>query len=250
MRKLRVLLLVLAAFACARPSGSSPPISSASAEPTKPNGSAPASETGQADVSSPAPASSVTRARRTWDFESDAESALPAGFSFGRTGRGREGRWTVRADGGEHVLAQLDTDDTNFRFPIAVANDPLLRDVRVSVRCKMLSGETDRACGLVARYANEDNYFVTRANALEDNIRLYTVREGQRSEIASFDGKVTPNTWHEYRFELRGDKLEVFWDGRRVIEHRDSTFAAAGRAGVWTKADSLTYFDDFAVEAL
>ena len=243
MRNSLVLLLVLAALACSRRSGNAPPASSRSPEPTKPVAPL-GSETAQADASSPA-----TGARRKWHFESDAENASPPGFSFGRTGRGREGRWIVRSDGGEKVLAQIDTDDTNFRFPIAVANEPVLRDVRVSVRCKMLSGETDRACGLIARYADAENYFVTRANALEDNIRLYTVREGRRSEIASFDGKVAPNTWHDYRFELRGDHLEVYWDGKRVIDHRDSTFAAAGRAGVWTKADSLTYFDDFAVEA-
>lgn len=114
----------------------------------------------------------------------------------------------------------------------------------------MVSGEVDRACGLVARYADRDNYFVTRANALENNVRLYTVRNGNRSELASFSGAVTANTWHDYRFELRGDNLEVFWDGTRVIDHRDSTFTAPGRTGVWTKADSVTYFDDFVVEPL
>jgi hypothetical protein len=185
-----------------------------------------------------------------WDFERDAVNAPPSGFSFGRTGRGRDGRWIVREEGGAKVLAQLDVDDTNFRFPIAVANEPSHADVRVGVRCKMVSGKVDRACGLVARYADRDNYFVTRANALENNIRLYTVREGSRSELASFTGTVTADAWHDYRFELRGDHLEVFWDGTRVIDHRDSTFAAPGRAGVWTKADSVTYFDDFVVESL
>jgi hypothetical protein len=148
------------------------------------------------------------------------------------------------------VLAQLDADDTDNRFPVAVANEPSLRDVRVSVRCKMVSGRVDQACGLVARYRDENNYFITRSNALENNIRLYTVQGGQRHQLASWSGTVTPNAWHEYRLEIRGDHLVVFWDGRKVIDHHDSTFTDAGRVGVWTKADSVTYFDDLRAEPL
>jgi hypothetical protein len=154
------------------------------------------------------------------------------------------------APSGGHVLAQLDADDTNHRFPVAVANGPSLRDVRVSVRCKVVSGRVDQACGLVARYRDEHNYFVTRANALEDNVRLYTVRDGRRRELASWSGRVTPNVWHEYRLDVRGDHLEVFWDAQRLLDHRDDTFTEAGGIGLWTKADSVTYFDDLRVEPL
>jgi hypothetical protein len=193
-------------------------------------------------------------AGQTFAFDADGIDNAPAGFVFGRTGRGAQGRWLVRSDpgspSGPNVLAQLDPDDTNFRFPIAVATKPKLADVRVSVRCKIVSGRVDRACGLVARYANENNYLLTRANALENNVRLYTVKGGRRDELGSFDTSVTVGTWHQYRFELRRDHLQVFWDDKRVLEHRDSTFTAAGLAGVWTKADSVTYFDDLVVEAL
>ncbi len=134
-------------------------------------------------------------------------------------------------------------------FPIAVLDAPVLRDVRVIARCKMVSGSVDQACGLVARYRDENNYYITRANALEDNIRLYTIRDGQRRQLASWSGRVTPNAWHEYRLEVRGDHLEVFWNGQRVLDHHDATFAEPGRAGVWTKADSVTYFDDLRAEA-
>jgi hypothetical protein len=114
----------------------------------------------------------------------------------------------------------------------------------------MVKGRVDQACGLVARYANPENYLITRANALENNIRLYTVKGGKRDELASFDTKVTAAVWHEYRFELRGDQLQVFWDGSSVLDHHDSTFTEAGLAGVWTKADSVTYFDDLMIEPL
>jgi hypothetical protein len=193
-------------------------------------------------------------AARTWAFDDGAANAAPVGFAFGRTGSGRQGRWVVRevtgAPSGTNVLAQLDADDTNFRFPVAVASEPSLRDVRVSVRCKAVSGRVDQACGLVARYRDEGNYFVTRANALENNIRLYTVRGGQRHQLASWSGTVTPDAWHDYRLEIRGDHLEVFWDGQKVLDHHDTTFTDAGRVGVWTKADSVTYFDDLQAEAL
>jgi hypothetical protein len=186
-------------------------------------------------------------------FDTGAVNAAPAGFSFGLTGKGRPGKWLVEAaagaPSGANVLAQTDPDDTNYRFPVAVLNEPVSKDVRVSVRCKLISGRVDQACGLVARYRDENNYFITRANALEDNIRLYAVQNGKRSEIASRDIEVTPNVWHDYRFELRGDHLQVFWNGERVLDHRDGTFAEAGRCGVWTKADSITHFDNLKIEA-
>jgi hypothetical protein len=213
----------------------------AAVEPTTPGPSSAASAAPQA----------TARART---FDDDAVGAPPPGFSFGRTGGGAVGRWVVRAEAGApsgpNVLAQLDTDDTDLRFPVAVMNEPSLRDVRVSVRCRTVSGRVDQACGLVARYRDENNYYLTRANALEDNIRLYTVQGGQRHQLASWSGRVTPTAWHEYRLEARGDHLEVSWDGQRVLDLHDATFGEAGRAGVWTKADSVTYFDDLRAEAL
>lgn len=198
-----------------------------------------------------APAPSATAWSRS--FDDDALNAAPGGFSYGRTGGGRVGRWIVYgeegAPKGAHVLAQLDTDDTDDRFPVAVLNEPVLKDVRLSVRCKMVSGRVDQACGLVARYLDENNYFVTRANALEDNIRLYAVRDGTRRQLASWKGRITPQTWHDYRLEVRGDHLEVYWDGQRVLDHHDPTFKDAGRV-VWTKADSVTLFDELRAEAL
>ncbi len=188
----------------------------------------------------------------TFSFNADPVGARPNGFVFGRTGGGRAGRWVVQADGSAksapNVLAQLDADATNFRFPVAVTAQEQPANVAVSVSCKMLSGRVDQACGLVLRYRNENNYLITRANALEDNVRLYTVKDGRREELASHDVKVTPSAWHAYRFEARDEVLRVFWDGALVIEHRDKTFVSAGAAGVWTKADSVTTFDDLVVE--
>lgn len=191
---------------------------------------------------------------RTWSFDAEKVDASPAGFSFGRTGSGVQGRWVVRAEKGApsagNVLAQLDADDTDDRFPVAVADAPSLRDLRVSVKCKPVSGKVDQACGLVFRYRDENNYYVTRANALENNVRLYYVKDGRRRQFASWSGKVSSGAWHELRAEARGDHFEIFWDGKRVIDARDKTLADAGKAGLWTKADSVTYFDDLSAASL
>jgi hypothetical protein len=207
------------------------------------------SSPGGAPVVATSPSSARTRT-----FDDETVDAQPTAFLFGRTGSGRVGKWVVRAEvgspSGTNVLAQVDTDDTDGRFAIAVMNEPLLKDVRVSAQCKAVSGRVDQACGLVARYSDENNYLVTRANALEGNVRLYFVRAGQRHQLASWSGKVTANAWHEYRMDIVGDHIQVFWNGQPVIDHHDKTFTEAGRAGVWTKADSVTYFDDLRLEPL
>jgi hypothetical protein len=188
-----------------------------------------------------------------WDFETDAPGQPLSGFSFSRTGNGGIGKWTVRAEkdapSGIHVLAQLDADSTSNRFPIAVAEGILVHDFRLSVRCKPMSGKVDQACGLVFRYLDENNYYVTRANALEDNVRFYHVIAGKRSELASWSGRVTSGSWHELNVNAKGDLFEISWDGKKVIEARDKTFSQTGKIGLWTKADSVTYFDDLTVEA-
>ena len=225
------------------------PATASSTTSARPAGPAP--ETAKAPTEASA---SPGSANQTFNFDSDRADAVPAGFSFGRTGSGPPGRWIVRAEpdapSRPHVLAQLDADDTDFRFPIAVADAPSLRDARSSVRCKMVSGRVDQACGLVFRYQDENNYFITRANALENNIRFYTVKDGKRRQLASWSGRVAASAWHEYVVEVRGDHVQIFWNGAKVLDHRDASFPDAGRVGVWTKADSVTYYDDLRVEGL
>lgn len=189
---------------------------------------------------------------RQWDFEESREGSAPLGFSFAKTGSGRLGQWVVNthpdATSGTKVLAQVDPDPTDFRFPMAVVDEPLLADLRLSVRCKPVSGNVDQACGLVFRYQDGNNYYVTRANALEQNVRLYKVVEGKRQQFASWNGSVTGGTWHELGVEATGDHFTVSWDGQRVIDAYDQTFSQPGNIGLWTKADSITYFDDLRVE--
>jgi hypothetical protein len=190
---------------------------------------------------------------RTWSFETDRADAPPAGFAFEKTDGGAPGRWIVRAESdapsAPNVLAQVDTDDTNGRFPMAIASEPSLADLDLSVGCKAISGKVDQACGLVFRYQDANNYYVTRANALEGNVRFYYVKDGKRRQLTSWSGEVKTGAWHELRAQARGDRFTIFWDGKKVLEQQDATFSAAGRVGVWTKADSVTLFDDLSVAA-
>ena len=193
----------------------------------------------------------IARAQATgakvWDFQSDALNGPPAGFSFGRTGQGREGRWVVvddtTAPSRDQVLAQLDQDKADYRFPIAVADAPSLKDLRLEVHCKPVSGKIDQACGILFRYRDPDNYYVARANALEDNVNLYQVVRGRRRQVKGWSGKVATSTWHALAIEARGDRLQVFWEGKPIIDAKDDTLRDAGKVGIWTKADSVTYFD-------
>lgn len=193
-------------------------------------------------------------ASHSWSFEDDVVGQPPKGFSFAVTGAGRPGDWAIMADSaapsGEKILAQTDTDATDGRFPVGVADAPIAEDLRLAVRCKPVSGKVDQACGLVFRYQDENNYYVTRANALEGNVRLYYVVNGRRRQVAGWDGRISAGEWHELVVEARGDQLVVFWDGARVIDASDDTFRQPGKVGMWTKADSVTYFDDLRLQVL
>lgn len=178
----------------------------------------------------------------TFDDMEDGKS--PAGFTFGRTGNGAPGSWTVR----EKALAQTSTDNTDYRFPVAIYEGGQWKDFAASVRFKAVSGEVDQAGGIIFRARDENNYYMVRANALEDNTRLYRVVEGKRKQLGGKNTKVTPNEWHTLRVEAAGERLTVWLDGEKAIEERDTTLGEAGKIGFWTKADSVTLFDDLVIE--
>jgi hypothetical protein len=212
-----------------------------------------APSTPSATASAP-PATSPPPPTGTWNFDADRVDTPPAGFEFGRTGQGKDGRWLVVAakdsPSKPNVLAQLDADTTDYRFLVAVVDASSFKDVKLSVSCKPISGKIDQGCGLVWRYKDANNYYLTRANALEDNVRLYYVKDGNRQQFASWSGKVASGVWHKLRVEARGDRFTVFFDEKKVLEDKDATFSDAGKVGVWTKADSVIQFDDLSAAPL
>lgn len=189
----------------------------------------------------------------TFNFDSDNPGGMPAGFHGARTGQGSEGKWVVTADSTApskpNVVAQTSRDRTDYRFPLLIADRGSFKDLDLSVKFKAVEGDVDRAGGLVFRLKDANNYYVVRANALEDNYRLYHVVNGRRVQFAGANFKVMPGEWHELRVEVTGSKFTCYYDGQKKIDATDDTFKDAGRIGLWTKADSLTYFDDLTVVA-
>jgi hypothetical protein len=194
------------------------------------------------------------------DFEKDRVGEPPAGFTIAQTGPGKSPLWRVEEDpsapGGKHVLVQRSSDETRSRFPLAIYDQASLADGAISVRFKALSGSVDQAAGLVWRYRDPENYYIVRANALEGNVVLYKVERGKRSDLKPVDaglfayGKKAPvrtRTWQELRVDVTGDLFRVSLDGAHLFDVRDATFAGPGKIGLWTKADSVTAFDDLSI---
>ena len=186
----------------------------------------------------------ATALAETVDFDSEAAGALPPNWTAGVTGRGSF-RWTVEADASApsppHVLKQSGRGD----FPWCVRRDLALVDGYVEVKFKPLAGKEDQAGGVVWRWKDGDNYYVARANALENNVSLYYTQGGRRHTIKYVDAPVAKDRWHVLRVEFAGSRIAVALDGKRTIEQEDTHIGGAGAVGVWTKADSVTLFDDF-----
>ncbi len=195
-------------------------------------------------------------ASRAFDFAGDTVGQPPQGFVFGHTAKvGAPGTWVVQAEGTNQYLAQTGVDATRSRFPSAIVNDISAANVELSVRFRPVSGRVDQAAGLVWRYQDEDNYYLVRANALENNVVLYKVERGRRIDLPlkgagrtyGKASKVPAGQWSTLRVVATGPRFEVSLNGVALYEVEDATFAAAGRVGVWTKADSVTHFDDLTV---
>lgn len=177
--------------------------------------------------------------KTAWDFESDRPGAIARGFTS------EIGTWEVAKDGENHVLAQKARNDDSV-FNIALADAPRLKDVDVSVRVKSVAGEVDNGGGVVWRALDKDNYYVVRYNPLEDNFRLYRIKDGKRHQLRSV--KVPGEQgWHTVRATMNGARIACYLDGKNLLEADDDTFPGAGRAGVWTKSDAQSYFDDLTV---
>ena len=185
----------------------------------------------------------------TVGFDKDDVGKGPHAFSFALTGQGKPGAWIVQKDDVTHgnVLVQTDGDRTDYRFPLAIYNDFTAKDVDLAVQFRAISGKGDQGAGLVWRYRDQNNYYVTRCNALEDNCTIYHVVNGRRVAFQNKNVKVATNMWHTLKVVAAGDHFVVTYDGKTVLDAKDSTFADAGRVGLWTKADSVMAFDDLTI---
>lgn len=178
------------------------------------------------------------------NFDKDVPGAAPAGWTSGVTGKGTH-RWTVEAEAAAPSAPQVLKQSGSGDFPWCVRKVAALADGFVEVRFKPLSGREDQAGGVVWRWKDGDNYYVARANSLENNISLYCTEGGRRKTIKYVDAPVARNQWHLLRVEFHGTRISVILDGKSYISLDDSHIGGGGAVGVWTKADSVTLFDDF-----
>ena len=130
-------------------------------------------------------------------------------------------------------------------YPVCLKNDTSVKDGFVEVKFKPISGREDQAGGVIWRAKDSDNYYIARANAFEDNVTIYHTVKGKRTEKKRTNMKVASGEWHTLRVDFSGKHFTVTCDGKKAIEWDDETFTEAGMVGLWTKADSVTLFDDF-----
>ena len=181
------------------------------------------------------------RAQRTWTFDDDVTGRIANEFT------NEVGEWRVTSSDSGKALAQLAKSPDKV-FNVALVDGTRAKDVDLTVRMKAIAGQDDQGGGLIWRAKDKDNYYVARYNPLEDNYRVYKVVDGKRTMFQSADIPRSPG-WHTLRVTMRGDHIECFYDGKRALDVRDTTFPGPGRIGLWTKADAQSHFDDLTLAA-
>jgi hypothetical protein len=190
-------------------------------------------------------------ADNTVRFETDAVGATPKGWTATKTGRG-EPKWTIEQDQTAPSKLRIVKQSGQATYPLLLKDDTDIKDGFIEMKFKAVAGSEDRAAGLVWRARDANNYYVVRANALEDNVVLYKTVDGVRSALDivgrrggyGIDVSVPANQWHGLRVDFNGSRFKVRYNGKQLFEVDDSTFSDAGKVGLWTKADSVTLFDE------
>jgi hypothetical protein len=180
----------------------------------------------------------------TVNFDDMKTGAPPPGWTATQTGSGTA-KWAVEKDGSAPSKPNVLRQSGQATFPVCFKKGTNIKDGFVEVKFKPVAGKEDQAGGVIWRVQDANNYYIGRANALEDNVTIYHTVNGKRVAFKNINTKVTSGVWHTLRVEFQGNKFTVIFDGNKVIEATDTTFANAGKIGVWTKADSVTAFDDF-----
>jgi hypothetical protein len=183
-------------------------------------------------------------AGETANFDRGGVGKPPGGWTATQTGTGHA-TWTVVADETAPSKPNVLKQSGQATYPVCLKDDTRLTDGFVEVKFKALSGKEDQAGGLIWRAKDANNYYVARANALEDNVTIYHTINGRRTEKKRVSMKVVPNQWHTIRVDFQGSHFTVTLNGQKALDWDDETFKDAGKVGVWTKADSVTVFDDF-----
>ena len=190
-----------------------------------------------------------------FDFENLETGNLPSGWSQFFTGVGGTD-WKITDDNGNKVLGQLYTSNPNSHFNIVVNDTVNAKDVMLTVRLKGVSGRHDQGGGFVWRFIDKENYYIVRANPLEDNVVMYKVENGKRTDLPlvgkgktyGVDVDKLGKGWNTLKIIVRSDLFTVYLNEKELFKVQDKTFTNSGKAGLWTKADAVTYFDDFEIQ--
>ena len=180
----------------------------------------------------------------TVNFDDMKTGAAPAGWTATQTGSG-SAKWAIEKDGSAPSKPNVLKQSGQATFPVCFKNGTNIKDGFVEVKFKPVAGKEHQAGGVIWRVQDANNYYISRANALEDNVTIYHTINGKRVAFKNINTKVTSGVWHTLRVDFTGNKFTVTFDGNKVIEATDQSFPNAGKVGLWTKADSVTLFDDF-----
>ena len=185
------------------------------------------------------------------NLESAAVGKLAQGWIAAKTGEGPGSVWQIVEDAnapGGKALAQTSADGPKALFNLCVAEKSNYLDVDLRVDFKAVAGKIDQGGGLVWRYKDAKNYYLSRMNPLEDNFRLYKVVDGKRTQLATVDVKAAAGKWHSLRVVQDGDRIRCYFNGKLELDAEDKTFNEPGKVGLWTKADAQTHFAGLKVE--
>jgi hypothetical protein len=189
------------------------------------------------------------------NFNDDKKGVIPANWSEYATGKDNSTKWEISTDKGNQVLTQISNDHPNYHFNVIVFDGLVAKNVELQVKLKGLTGDMDQGGGFIWRFIDADNYYVVRANPLEDNVVLYKVKNGKRTDLAllgkgrTYGVDVEPlgGGWNTLKLNVQDDLFTVFLNGKEIFKVQDDTFTNAGKVGFWTKADAVTSFDDFKI---
>lgn len=193
----------------------------------------------------------IHMSNRAASFESNRLGATPEGWTSTLTGSG-EPKWTIENDRTAPSKLTVLRQSGRATYPLILKDDTNIKDGFVEMKFKAIAGSQDRAAGIVWRAKDANNYYVVRANALEDNVVLYKTVKGTRSSLDIVGRKggygvnvaVPSDTWHTLRVDFKASRFSVTFNGKQLYDVEDSTFTDAGKIGLWTKADSVTLFDE------
>jgi hypothetical protein len=201
------------------------------------------------------PKQSGVREGTSWNFDKQKVGAVPTGWKVAETtGKGKPGKWEVIADttapSAPNIVALTKTQNTGNTFNLLMAEGPILKDLDLEVKVKVISGKNNQGSGLLWRAIDPNNYYLARWTPLSNNFRVYCIKDSKPRQLATVNVKIDPKAWHTIKINHQGDKIMAFLDGKKLIDVNDITLAKAGMIGLCTKADAAAAFDDIQVREI